>query len=117
MHSFEVHSNESACGKSGILGLEQVPRTIMTVKSLNFEKHRKVIFGAYIEDHEYYNPTNTKTKQTLTGICLVPTTNFQGGYKILCLRTGKRITCNNFMELPMPQSAIKKATYMVFHEK
>ena len=24
MHSFEVHSNESACRKSGLLGLEQV---------------------------------------------------------------------------------------------
>ena len=26
MHSFEVHSNESACRKSGRLGLEQVTR-------------------------------------------------------------------------------------------
>ena len=26
MHSFEVHSNESACRKSGRLGLEQVSR-------------------------------------------------------------------------------------------
>ena len=24
MHSFEVHSNESACRKSGLIGLEQV---------------------------------------------------------------------------------------------
>ena len=28
MHGFEVHSNESACRKSGRLGLEQVQRTI-----------------------------------------------------------------------------------------
>ena len=27
MHSFEVHSNESACRKSGRLGLEQVIKT------------------------------------------------------------------------------------------
>ena len=26
MHSFEVHSDESACRKSGRLGLEQVPK-------------------------------------------------------------------------------------------
>ena len=28
MHSFEVHSNESVCRKSGRLGLEQVQRHI-----------------------------------------------------------------------------------------
>ena len=28
MHSFEVHSNESECRKSGRLGLEQVIRTL-----------------------------------------------------------------------------------------
>ena len=26
MHSFEVHSNESACRKNGCLGMEQVQR-------------------------------------------------------------------------------------------
>ena len=30
MHSFEVHSNESACRKSDRLGLEQVIRGILT---------------------------------------------------------------------------------------
>ena len=30
MHSFEVHSNESACRKSGRLGLEQVTSTNTT---------------------------------------------------------------------------------------
>ena len=28
MHSFEVHSNESACRKSGLLSLEQVNRAV-----------------------------------------------------------------------------------------
>ena len=31
MHSFEVHSNESACRKSGRLGLEQVSETLTDV--------------------------------------------------------------------------------------
>ena len=29
MHSFEVHSNESACRKSGSLGMDQVSSSIM----------------------------------------------------------------------------------------
>ena len=35
MHSFEVHSNESVCIKSGRLGLEQVLNHINLVKMLN----------------------------------------------------------------------------------
>ena len=35
MHSFEVHSNESACRKSGRLGLEQVMMAIGTTKGNN----------------------------------------------------------------------------------
>ena len=31
MHSFEVHSNERACRKSGRLGLEQVTTTVLFV--------------------------------------------------------------------------------------
>ena len=33
MHSFEVHSNESACRKSGRLGLEQVCISAMLLRS------------------------------------------------------------------------------------
>ena len=35
MHSFEVHSNESACRKSGRLGLEQVISNIVVAHSFN----------------------------------------------------------------------------------
>jgi hypothetical protein len=38
---------------------------------------------------------------------LGPTTNFQGSYKFLYVRTGRRITRKQFKELPMPASAIK----------
>ena len=33
MHSSEVHSNESACRKSGRLGLEQVHRGLVQINS------------------------------------------------------------------------------------
>ena len=32
MHSFEVHSNESACRKSGRLGLEQVAKEVTRLR-------------------------------------------------------------------------------------
>ena len=43
MHSFEVHSNESACGKSGRLGLEQF--LILNDISQSAHAHRKVIIS------------------------------------------------------------------------
>ena len=46
MHSFEVHSNESACRKSGRLGLEQVqykyPLYLFNHASQNFQKGSKM---------------------------------------------------------------------------
>ena len=33
MHSFEVHSNESACKKRGRLGLEQVTRCLIQISN------------------------------------------------------------------------------------
>ena len=77
--------------------------TTITWSYLDFKKHCKVLFGAYIEAHEDDNPTNTMADQTQTGICLGPATNFQGIYKILHLRKVKHIKRNQFNKLPMPQ--------------
>jgi hypothetical protein len=48
---------------------------------------------------------------------LGPTANFQGSYKFLSLRTGKRITLKQFKEIPMPDYIIKRLEAMVIHEK
>jgi hypothetical protein len=66
------------------------PRTIMTGTTLDYSKHCKLTFGAYVETHEENNPTNNMKERTRAAICLGPTTNFQGSYKFLCLRTGRR---------------------------
>ena len=42
MHSFEVHSNESACRKSGRLGLEQVKYHI-SIDAYNSHLHHGTI--------------------------------------------------------------------------
>ena len=87
----------------------------MTVNSLDFNKHCKVLFGKYIESQEDDNPTNAMPEQTLTGIYLGDAANFQGSYKILCLQTKKRIMRKQFKEIPVPQSVIKKVAAMGFH--
>jgi hypothetical protein len=83
------------------------PRNIMTGTTLDYSKHCKLPFGAYVETHEENNPTNNMKEQTRAAIFLGRTTNFQGNYKFLCLRTGRRVTRKQFKELPMPASVIK----------
>jgi hypothetical protein len=93
------------------------PRTIMTGTALDFNKHCQIPFGSYAEVPEDNNITNTMTERTQPEICLGPTANFQGSYKFLSLKTGKRITCKQFKELPMPESVIKKIEAMATREK
>jgi hypothetical protein len=54
------------------------PRTIMTGTTLDYSKHCKIPFGAYVETHEENNPTNNMKERTRAAICLGPTANFQG---------------------------------------
>ena len=53
MHSFEVHSNESACRKSGRLGLEQVikspPRRIKPRMGLAWVEDKPIVPIEYKE--------------------------------------------------------------------
>jgi hypothetical protein len=93
------------------------PRTIMTGTTLDFKKHCRVPFGAYVEAHEDYDTTNTMAERTRGTICLGPTANFQGSYKILCLNTARRVTRKQFKELPMPTSVIKRIANIAEREK
>jgi hypothetical protein len=93
------------------------PRTIMTGTALDFNKHCQITFGAYAEVHEDRNITNTMSERTQPAIYLGPIANFQGSYKFLSLRTGKRITRKQFKELPMPDSIIKRVEAMAEREQ
>jgi hypothetical protein len=68
------------------------PRMIMTGMALDFAKHCKLPFGAYAEAHAEYPQTNTMAQRTRGVICLGPTGNFQGSYKMMCLKTDRKIT-------------------------
>jgi hypothetical protein len=89
----------------------------MTGTALDFNKHCQIPFGAYAEVHEDRNITNTMSERTQPAICLGPTANFQGSYKVLSLQTGKRITRKQFKELPVPDSIIKRVEAMAEHEQ
>jgi hypothetical protein len=93
------------------------PRTIITGTALDFTKHCQIPFGAYAEVHEDKDKTYTMDGRTHPAICLGPTANFQGSYKFLSLRTGKRITRKQFTELPMPDSVVKRVEAMALREK
>jgi hypothetical protein len=92
-------------------------RTIMTGTALDFNRHCQIPFGAYAEVLEDNNITNTMTEWTQPAICLGPTANFQGSYKLLSLKTGKRITRKQFKELPMPDSVIRQIEAMATRKK
>jgi hypothetical protein len=94
-----------------------IPWTIMTGTSLDYRKHCKVPFGAYVETHKENSPTNTMYERTRGAICLGPSANFQGSYKFLCLRTGKNIVRKQFTELSMPDSVIKRVEAIAARDK
>jgi len=94
------------------------PRTIMTGSYPNYNTHCRIPFGAYAQVHEENSPTNTTDLPRTTGaICLGPTGNVQGGYKFMSLVTGRKITRQNFTELPMPADAVKRVEALAEKEK
>ena len=84
------------------------PRTLMTGIKLDYSKHCRLPFGSYVQVHDEPRPTNSPTARTVRAITLGPTGNLQGGYKFLNLRTGKKITRQNWTHLPMPSKVIER---------
>jgi hypothetical protein len=93
------------------------PSTIITGTTLDFAKHCKLPFGAYAEAHEEYTQSNTMAQRTRAVICLGPTGNFQGSYKMMCIQTGRKVTRKQFKEIPMPDSVIKRIEAIASKEK
>jgi hypothetical protein len=89
----------------------------MTGTTLDYKKHCRLPFGAYVETHEVNKPSNTLKERTRAAICLGPTANFQGSYEFLCPCTGRRITRKQFQELPMPASFISAVEALADRDK
>jgi hypothetical protein len=93
-----------------------IPRTFMTGTALDYNKHCKLPFGAYIETHEENKQMNSLDEWTRGAICIGPTANFQGSYKFMYLHTGRSITIKPYKEIPMPASVISRVEAMAIHE-
>lgn len=76
----------------------------MTGFTISYNKHCTIPFGAYTQVHEQHN--NSMLPRTSGAIALRPSGNAQGGYYFLNLHTGKRIICNKWTTLPMPNEVI-----------
>jgi hypothetical protein len=63
-------------------------------------------FGAYAQVYEDGGPTNTVRARTTGAIALTPTGNAQGGYYFLSLTTGRKLSQQQWDELPMPDRVI-----------
>jgi hypothetical protein len=80
------------------------PQFLITGQRLDYKKHVRLEFGAYVQTHEEH--TNGMEARTVGAICLGPTGNEQGGHYFMSLGTGRRLTRNRWTELPMPNDAI-----------
>jgi hypothetical protein len=79
---------------------------LLTGCHLDFAKHVRTEFGAYVQTHEEHS--NNMETHTLGAICLGPTGNEQGGHYFMSLDTGYLITCNPWTKLPMPNNVIRR---------
>lgn len=82
------------------------PREIMTNTKLDYNKHCRLEFGAYVQTHEDHD--NSMDARTIGAIALRPTGNAQGGYYFFNLMTGKIVRRSHWTSLPMPADVIDR---------
>jgi hypothetical protein len=82
------------------------PLTIMTGRPSPDYNQLKIEFGAYAQIFESNDPTNTVRNRTTGAIALTSTGNAQGGYYFLSLTTGRKLSRQQWDELPMPDGVI-----------
>ena len=87
------------------------PRYLLTGKHLDYHKHIRLKFGAYVQTHEEH--TNDMMPQMISaiclGICLGPSGNEQGRHYFMSLMMGHQLLHDQWTELPMPHDAVTHA--------
>ena len=86
------------------------PRSIVTGRGIDFNKHCRIEFGAYAQVHEDHD--NSMATRTVGAIALRPTGNDQGSYYFFNLHTGQLFTRSRWTELPMPEDVIARVHKM-----
>jgi hypothetical protein len=82
------------------------PRSIVDGTHIDFQKHCKLEFGAYIQAHEEHD--NTMVTRTVGALALRPTGNAQGSYFLYSLDSGRVLNRSHWTALPMPNDVIDR---------
>ncbi|MGL5918789.1 MAG: hypothetical protein ACRCYM_06045, partial [Cetobacterium sp.] len=88
------------------------PYTILSGKSIDYEKELSIPFGSYVQGSNEPKPSNTNAPRTLDCIYLGPVKSKQGGHKLMDISTGKMITRRRVKELPMTDIVIRAVEQM-----
>ena len=73
----------------------------MAIISIDHNKHCELEFGLYVQVHN-----NSLLPRTSGALALQPTVDAQGVHYFLSLHTDRRISNNNWTQLPMPNKVI-----------
>ena len=92
----------------GGISKTMIPREIMCGEWLDQEKHLCLQFGEYCQVYKEELTRNINKPRTLGAVCLGPTYNDQGAFKIMILTTGATITGYGWDPIPMPSSVIER---------
>jgi hypothetical protein len=84
------------------------PREIVTGMKMDYAKHCKARFGAYVEASDDPTITNTLCSRTSPSIVLGPTGNLQGAVKCYNLETKKIVDRRDITPLPMPDKVVNR---------
>eukprot|EP00804_Cyclotella_cryptica_P008907 CCRYP_012017-RA/>CCRYP_012017-RA protein AED:0.23 eAED:0.23 QI:0/0/0/0.75/0.33/0.25/4/0/1155 len=104
---FWLNATPVTNGISTLLSL----REIVTQQKVDFQRHCRVPFGAYIEASKDAMITNTMRPRTHGCIELGPSGNLQGSVKCFDLKTGMVVKRCTVAELPMPDAVIRKISF------
>jgi hypothetical protein len=102
--AFWINAMPSESGVSEVYS----PREIVTGMKLDFKRHCRARFGAYVEASYDDDITNTLKDRTYSCIALGPTGNIQGSMKCFDLKTGRVVKRRTITVLPMPDRIIKQ---------
>ena len=87
------------------------PRTIITGRHVDYNKHCKYEFGQYVRVYDQHD--NTTYRRTTVALALRPTRNAQGNFYFFSLTTGRVLNRVHATPLPMPDDVIKRVETLV----
>ena len=84
------------------------PNTIMSGKTLHYNRHLVLNIGQYRQFYEEDTPGNIQAARTKSTICLGPSENNQRGFKFISIQPAKKITIRIWDEISMPDTVIAR---------